>query len=169
MRRITLAAMLAVGGLLATSSVASADIGDIDEFSLDQELTGTASTVDVSGQIRCTTEIDYGLIVGVAQDPPSPEVFFSDPESGEHLNASVEGVGAYGPNQGNEDNTPCSQSLQSWDVTVQQNRDSGDFEDGSMGVVASAGTSAENGDRGPGPFIGDLVHTADNVQFERVR
>ncbi len=103
-------------------------------------------------------------------EEPRRKTFQADEETGlPEDEASAEGVGAYGPNAGNEDNSPCSQSLQSYDVTVQQNRDSGDFIDGEIGVAVIAGSSAENGDRGPGPFIGDLLVVADDPDFERVR
>ncbi len=73
---------------------------------------GTAEVAQVSGTIVCTTTIEYGLVVKVAQDPaerPRP-----DDESNRTL--TVEGVGAYGPNQGNEANSPCSTSEQDWEV-----------------------------------------------------
>jgi hypothetical protein len=37
-----------------------------------------------------------------------------------------------------------------------------------MCIEVAAGTSAENGDRGPGPFIGDFEYDFDcGVDFER--
>ncbi len=92
--------------------------------------------------------------------------------------ADAEGVGAFGPNfeppVGMSDDQPCSQATSSYDVLVQQNRDSADFqgtqdEPGEMGVVVIAGSSAENGDRGPGPFVGDMLGAEAEVEFIRTR
>jgi hypothetical protein len=168
MKRIMATAALSAVGVLALAGTASADIGDIDRLSLDQQLSGTAETVEVSGTIRCTTTIEYGLVAVVAQDPAEGDVFGSDPETGEPGgDADVEGVGAFGPNQGNEANSPCTTNIQDYEVTVQRNRDSGTFQTGDMAAAVVAGTSAENGDRGPGPFIGDILSTADTIDFQR--
>jgi hypothetical protein len=179
MRRILLGTVLAVGGLLATSAVASADIGDIDNFEIDANrgtsgnvvAAGTADFAQVAGEITCTTTIEYGLVVKVAQNPPTA----ATDESGEggNTDAEVEGVGAYGPNQGNEANSPCSSSTQDWEVIVQRNRDSGTYQQTTsastfMGVFALAGTSAEDGGRGPGPFIGDSEYDTETGAFGRV-
>ena len=55
---------------------------------------------------------------------------------------------------------------------VQVNRDSDPYEDTgetseSMGVQALAGTSAEDGSRGPGPFVGDLAYEEEVGSYER--
>ncbi len=171
MKRLLLAAALGVVGLFAAAGTASADVGDITHLQTDSDLTGSASEVEVTGDIRCQATIDYGLVVKVTQNPPDTNSIDGDDDP----DSSSEGVGAFGPNQGNENNTPCSQSLQSFDVVVEQNRDSGDFFDwpgsssGPLGVIVVAGTSAENGDRGPGPFIGDMEYSTTLADFERVR
>ena len=84
-----------------------------------------------------------------------------------HGDADSEAVGAFGPNQGNEANSPCSTSIQDWEVVLQRNRDSATFDTGGMGVIVTAGTSAEGGSRGPGPFIGDFGFTYYDVTFTR--
>ena len=137
MRRITLVAVLALGGLFATAGTAGADVGDVRFLSVNNQLFGSASEVDVTGQIRCAASIDYGLIAAVAQDPNEDPFDTFGANNGEYgngpagPNASAEGVGAFGPNfdppVGINDDSPCSQSLSSYDVLVQQNRDSGDF------------------------------------------
>ncbi len=189
MRRTTLGALLALGGLLAATGTAGADIGDVRFLSIDDDLLGDASSVEVTGQIRCQAAIDYGLIAAVGQDyeengttvgVPAPDTFLAGGAGGGVAgdgpagpDASAEGVGAFGPSfappAGISDDSPCSQSLSSYDIVVQQNRNSGDFIDGSLVVVLSAGTSAENGGRGPGPFIGDYLLAADTPNFERRR
>ncbi len=78
-----------------------------------------------------------------------------------------EAVGAFGPGQGNGANSPCSTSIQDWEVVLQRNRDSGTFDTGAMGIILTAGTSAEGGSRGPGPFIGDFGFSYHNVTFTR--
>ncbi len=169
MRRSLLAATLGATAAIITAAPAAADIGDIRDLSIDPQLGGTAEAVALSGQIRCTTQIDYGLIAKVVQPPDT--LFDNVPTD----NAPIEGVGAYGPIQGNEANTPCSTSLQGYEVVVQRNRDSGSFSDTgahggpqNMGALVGAGTSAESGGRGPGPIIGDFEGIARAVDFERV-
>ena len=42
------------------------------------------------------------------------------------------------------------------------------YQDGdTIGIFAVAGTSAENGTRGPGPFIGDSAYFTNNDAYER--
>jgi hypothetical protein len=164
MRRITITAALAAAAVLALAGTASADIGDIDDFDeADDSASGTATAAQISGTIRCTTNVAYGLVLHVAQNSESgatTEVADND--------AEVEGVGAFGPNAGNEANSPCTTSLQDWEVVVQVNRDSDPYQNNrTMGIFAVAGTSAENGDRSPGPFIGDAAHFGDGDNYER--
>jgi hypothetical protein len=168
MRRITITAALAAAAVLALAGTASADVGDIDRLSIDEEFTGTAETVEASGDIRCTSSIEYGLVAGVEQPNNSGFFFFYNADTGQPVgDAQNEAVGAFGPNQGNQDNSPCSTNIQDWDLVLQRNRDSGTFDTGAMGVFLTAGTSAEGGSRGPGPFIGDLGFTFDDVNFTR--
>ena len=94
-----------------------------------------ASEVEVTGTIRCQATIEYGLWAGVGQSNGNADngTFFANNDNDQTSNnADAEGVGAYGPNfdppVGISDDSPCSQSLSSYDVLVQQNRDSGDFE-----------------------------------------
>jgi hypothetical protein len=176
MRRILLSAVVGVASVLATATTASADVGDIRNLSVTDPLQGTAELAEVSGSIRCTTTIQYGLVVGVAQ-PTTEGAFDFIPETGEPEveEPEVQGVGAFGPNAGNEANSPCSTTLQDWEVVVERNRDSGTYRDtddtgDGVDLIVFAGTSAENGDRGPGPFIGDLGVTEveeDAGEFER--
>jgi hypothetical protein len=170
MRGITITAALAVAAVLGLAGTASADIGDIDYLDVEgfettgsEPVQGTAEVAQVEGRIRCTTSIPYGLIVKVTQ--PADEFFIFGEDNDDR---DIEGVGAYGPNQGNEANSPCSTSLQPYEVAVQRNRDSGTYRDGfEIGVTVVAGTSAENGDRGPGPFIGDMETTLAELPYER--
>jgi hypothetical protein len=175
MRRITITAALAAAAVLALAGTASADIGDIDFLDVERNsegdgnetaIQGTAETAEVEGRIRCTTTIDYGLIVKVSQPEGGEEEVEGDATGND---GEAEGVGAFGPNQGNEGNSPCSSSLQPYEVVIQRNRDSGTFDDNTQdtGVLVMAGTSAENGDRGPGPFVGDLEETDEDLDFER--
>jgi hypothetical protein len=172
---MTTAALSAVG-VLALAGTASADVGDIETLSIDDPITGTAETVEVSGSISCTTSIEYGLVVGVAQNTngagvsPGANTFKSNDATGAPNLAAepdAQGVGAFGPNQGNEDNSPCSSSTQDYEVTVQRNRDSETFQSGQIYAYVLAGTSADNGTRGPGPFIGDLMWTDGGRGFNR--
>ncbi len=175
MKRIMATAALSAVGVLALAGTASADVGDIETLSIDDPITGTAETVEVSGSISCTTSIEYGLVVGVGAEHQRVR----DVHRREHVQverrhrraelpeADAQGVGAFGPNQGNEDNSPCSSSTQDYEVTVQRNRDSATFQDGQIYAYVVAGTSAENGTRGPGPFIGDLMWTDGGRGFNR--
>jgi hypothetical protein len=171
MRRISLIAALSAVGLLALAGTASADIGDIDRFTIDENPQGTATDAEVSGTISCTTSIEYGLVGKITQDDNGTDPAFPDGGDGSGAtsnNEPVEGVGAFGPNQGNEANSPCSTSNQSWEIVIQNNRDSGPYEDGaSTGLLVFAGTSADNGNRGPGPFIGDLEYGFNDTTYER--
>ena len=163
MRRITITAAIAAAGVLALAGTASADIGDIDDFDVFDAPQGTATAAEITGQITCTTGIEYGLVLHVAQNPD--DAAYDDVADND---GDTEGVGAFGPNQGNEANSPCSTSSQEWQVVVQVNRDSDPYQDNvSMGMSAFAGTSAENGDRGPGPFIGDLAQETNDGTYER--
>lgn len=57
-------------------------------------------------------------------------------------------------------------------MVVQQNRDSGDFQndEANTTVTVIAASSAEDGDRGPGPFIGDMAgFSGSDFGFERRR
>lgn len=173
-RRTLLTAVLGVAAALAMATTASADIGDIRNLSVDDPVTGTAELAEVSGEIRCTTTIEYGLIVAVAQPESEEDSSFLFDEEGEPLGPEqdIQGVGAFGPNAGNEANSPCTTNLKSYEVVVERNRDSGTFQDSDdcecgIDVIVAAGTSAENGDRGPGPFIGDFGLTAIQADFNR--
>ena len=163
MKRIMATAALSAVGVLALAGTASADIGDIDEFVSDGDPSGTATAAQISGSIVCTTTIEYGLVVKVAQNEPDGAF-----AQGGGNDSDTEGVGAFGPSQGNEANSPCSTSNQNWEVVVQNNRDSDPYQDDTlMGIFSLAGTSAENGDRGPGPFIGDSAYRTDTARYER--
>jgi hypothetical protein len=166
MRRITITAALAAAAVLALAGTASADVGDIDDFEVHgDESQGTATAAEISGDITCTTTIEYGIVLHVAQDDAS-DAWSQDADN----DADVEGVGAFGPNSdpGNNPNSPCSTSNQDWELVVQVNRDSDPYQNNrTMGIFAVAGTSAENGDRGPGPFIGDAAHFGDGDNYER--
>ena len=168
MKRIMTTAALSAVGVLALAGTASADVGDIDDFEVHgEESQGTATAAEISGDITCTTTIEYGIVLHVAQDPY--DAAWSETAS---YDADVEGVGAFGPNQGNQANSPCSTSNQDWELVVEVNRDSDPYEDTgetseSMGVQALAGTSAEDGSRGPGPFVGDLAYEEEQGQYER--
>jgi hypothetical protein len=172
-RRTLLVGTLAVVGVLALAGTASADIGDIDTFTIDDDPQGTATDAEVSGTISCTTSIEYGLVGKVSQeefgtDPAQTEGSPSNGSGATTNNQDVEGVGAFGPNQGNEANSPCSTSVQGWEIVIQNNRDSGPYEDNEWtGQLVFAGTSAVNGTRGPGPFIGDLEYGWRDAQYER--
>jgi hypothetical protein len=164
MKRIMTTAALSAVGVLALAGTASADIGDIDDFEVDpSSFQGTATAAEISGDITCTTSIEYGIVLHVAQNP-FDAAWSQDADE----DADTEGVGAFGPNQGNEDNSPCSTSNQDWELVVQVNRDSDPYEDGTtMGVQALAGTSANDGTRGPGPFVGDLAYEEEDGTYER--
>jgi hypothetical protein len=171
MKRIMVTAALSAVGALALAGAASADIGDIDDIDVDGAATGTAGTAEISGTISCTTTIEYGLILKVTQLPPDVD----EDQTRGFENSDVEGVGAFGPASGNSPNSPCSTNIQSWELVVQRNRNSAGYSDSgaaappdNMGVVVIAGTSAEDGTRGPGPFIGDFEYETDEgVDFER--
>jgi hypothetical protein len=173
MRRILQVVVLSLGATLVTGGVAAADIGDIQELSVDEPLSGTPDAVEVTGQIDCQAGIEYGLVIGVAQreqgNAPNG-TFVQNQNPAEDEEQAAEGVGAWGPNfappVGVSDDNPCSQTTRSWDVVVQQNRGSDDFQDGRVEVLALAGTSAEFGTRGPGPFIGDALGVQDTSELE---
>ena len=171
MRRILFAASLAAACVLGTTGTASADIGDIRTFGISEDdPEGTAETAEIEGVIRCTTTIEYGLIIKVSQSGPEAATDPAPNPPSDTNDGDIEGVGAFGPNAGNEANSPCSTNLQSWQLVVERNRDSGTFQDRTAtgtGVFALAGTSAENGDRGPGPFIGDSEYDIANRGFQR--
>jgi hypothetical protein len=166
MRRITITAALAAAAVLALAGTASADVGDIDDFEVHgDESQGTATAAEISGDITCTTTIEYGIVLHVAQDDAS-DAWSQDADN----DAEVEGVGAFGPNSdpGNNPNSPCSTSNQDWELVVQVNRDSDPYQDGTlMGVQALAGTSANDGERGPGPFVGDLAYEEEQGSYDR--
>ena len=174
MRRILLAALLAVAGALGTAATASADIGDITEFGIaNSDINGTAETAEVEGVIRCTTTIEYGLVLKVSQNGPDGATDPAPNPPSDTNDSDAEGVGAFGPNAnpGNNPNSPCNTNLKSWDLVVERDRDSDTFANtngnSSMGIFALAGTSAENGDRGPGPFIGDSEYDIASRDFQR--
>jgi hypothetical protein len=58
-----------VAAVLALAGTASADIGDIDDFDVFGDPQGTATAAEITGQITCTTTIEYGLVLHVAQNP----------------------------------------------------------------------------------------------------
>ncbi len=174
MRRTLFVGTLAAVGVLALAGTASADIGDIDTFTINDDPEGTATAAEVSGTISCTTTIEYGLVGKVSQgedgtDPAQENGSPSDGSGASDNDEDVEGVGAFGPNSdpGNNPNSPCSTSNQSWEIVIQNNRDSGPYENGDMGQLVFAGTSANDGDRGPGPFIGDLEYGWNDGTYDR--
>ena len=163
MRRISLIAALAAVGVLALAGTASADIGDIDTFTINDDPEGTATTAEVSGTISCTTTIEYGLVGKVAQDEDDDPAV---PDGGDgratNNDEPVEGVGAFGPNQGNDPNSPCSTNIQSWEIVIQNNRDSGPYEDGGMGQLRVRRHLGEQRRPRPGP-----VHRRPGVRLQR--
>lgn len=157
---ITAAVLLAT---LAFAPTASADKNDIGFLDIDSPLTGTSESVTVEGVIGCETSIDFGLIV-TAQQRDGIETF----RPGVQIeSATAEAVGAFGPAFPPLNTNRCpSFDLGPFDVVVEHGRDSGPFRDGLVDVQITAGTSAENGARGPGPIVGDVATVYDFVPLE---
>lgn len=184
MRKTLTLAALTAGGALAMSGTAAANTGDIEDVSTEGALTGSGQSVTVEGAITCSATLEYGLIVQVAQDAdnagPTGPSLIEDPDGDgdteeppvsaqnheEDPRAVVntdeifpaEGVGAFGPNRDGATNAEvrCAQNERTFDVVVERNQGSQPFEAGSVGVFVLAGTTADEGQRGPGPFIGDM-------------
>ncbi len=173
MKRIIATAALSAVGVLALAGTASADIGDIQELSVDEPLSGSSDAVEVTARLTAGRDRVRPRRRGCAawQGNAPDGTFVQNQNPAEDEEQAAEGVGASGPNfappAGVSDDNPCSQTIRSWDVVVQQNRGSDDFQDGRVEVLALAGTSAEFGTRGPGPFIGDALGVQDTPSLSR--
>lgn len=170
MRRVSTVAALVAAGMLALAGTATANVGDIDSVEIDDELTGTAQQVTVSGQVQCVSGVEYGVVAKVTQPPETATLgeLTDQPETGTGTqgDADAEGVGAYGPDASDiTDDNPCDGSAKDYDVVVQVNEGSDDFSDGDMGVELTVGTSAQDGERGPGPIVGDVENVFETVEF----
>lgn len=117
-----------------------------------------------------TLAIDYGLWIKVKQNPNGENIDTAEGSktgSGTSSgNAAAEGVGAFGPDfdppAGISDDQPCTNEGTSYDAVVFRNLGSGFFQEDDAAIFVGAGTSAENGSRGPGPFVGDMEFAVDN-------
>ncbi len=155
MGRKLLAGLATVGGLLVFTTSAVANVGDITDLTVG-EVSVAADGVVLQGEITCAASLEYGLIAKVTQPPGA-----AGPNS--DSNGDAEGVGAFGPNfAGVDDDQPCGTSAKAFDLAVQKNAESEDFDpNGDTGYSLTGATTADNGNRGPGPFIGDLSQVVE--------
>lgn len=163
MKKVLMLAMLvAVAGVLAIPSAASARVGDI----LDIEISGVNVTSEgdsavVRGRVFCDRDLEYGMGVKVTQDPVDTD-FQSEQDS------NAEGVTVSGPGRPElQDDQPCPDDEDAgdgapFDVTVQLNDGSAQaFEEGeATGVQIGMGTQSAGA---PDPFIGDLEFQSAEV------
>ena len=150
MKKLLLLAMLvAVAGVLAIPSAASARVGDIrfiDVTAVQVRADGDSATV--RGQVNCRRNLQYGMGIKVTQLPP-------DTDFDSRQNSGVEGVTVSGPGRPElADDQPCETGGSPFDVTVQNNDGSAGFNQSTRtGVQIGMGTQSAGA---PDPFIGDL-------------
>lgn len=173
MRRTLTLAALTGGAVLAMGGTAAANVGDVVSVTTEGALTGTPNSVTVQGSITCAESLRYGLVVQAVQTaentgPGDTGTRGASVRAATHEgtadgtlvnragNYPTESVAAFGP--AILDNGTCNQSERSFDVVVEQNVGSQQFQDGTVGVFVAGNTSANNGNRGPGPFVGDVYN-----------
>ncbi len=154
--RKALVGVVALCALSVSAVPATANVGDITDLSV-EEVSVAATGVILQGEITCAASLAYGVTAKVAQPPAA-----AAPNSSS--DGTAEGVGAFGPAfAGVDDDQPCGTSATPFDIAVQQNADSGAFDpEADTGYSVQAGTTADNGNRGPGPIVGDLEQVVDS-------